>query len=101
MKRCCLILFATLLLTLLLGCRNTTRVEAQLDCLDSLVNEQPDSVLALLDSLLPDVVGDDALEARWNLLCAAAEDKSDRPILGDIRIGKRPFDPARDIIHEP
>ena len=86
MKRCCLILVTTLLLTLLLGCRNSSRVEAQLDCLDSLVNEQPDSVLALLDSLLPDVVGDEALEARWNLLCAAAEDKSDRPLLFDLRI---------------
>ena len=95
MKRCSLTLFTTLLLTLLLGCRNTTHVEAQLDRLDSLVNEQPDSVLALLDSLLPDVVGDDALTAHWNLLCAAAEDKSDRPLLFDLRI--RPaYDYYRD-----
>lgn len=84
-----------LLLTLLAGCGQRTRVEAQLDTLDSILSIPPDGPEALvdydsifhqLDSLQPSVIGDDALEARWNLLFTMAEDKSDRPLLLDLRI---------------
>lgn len=84
-----------LLLTLLAGCGQRTRVEAQLDTLDSILSIPPDGPEALvdydsifhqLDSLQPSVIGDDALEARWNLLFTMTEDKSDRPLLLDLRI---------------
>jgi len=84
-----------LLLTLLAGCGQRTRVEAQLDTLDSILSIPPDGPEALvdydsifhqLDSLQPSVIGDDALEARWNLLYTMTEDKSDRPLLLDLRI---------------
>ena len=86
---------ALVFLAVLTGCADRERVSARLDALDSLQSLPPTGpeppvnyglILTQLDTLLPDVVGDDALEARWNLLCATAEDKADRPLLSDLRI---------------
>ena len=95
MMRKLLYISALVFLAVLTGCVDRERVSARLDALDSLLSLPPTGpeppvnyglILAQLDTLLPDVVGDDALEARWNLLCATAEDKADRPLLSDLRI---------------
>ncbi|MCR4613220.1 MAG: hypothetical protein K5778_04385 [Bacteroidaceae bacterium] len=96
--------FLCILLAVLTGCGERARVSARLDALDSLLSLPPsiaepsadfDSILTQLDTLMYDVVGDDALEARWNLLYAMTEDKADRPLLFDTHV--RPaYDYYRD-----
>ncbi|MDO4994591.1 MAG: hypothetical protein Q4E32_06260 [Bacteroidales bacterium] len=96
--------FLCILLAVLTGCRERARVSARLDALDTLLSlpssiaEPPadfDSILTQLDTLMYDVVGDDALEARWNLLYAMSEDKADRPLLFDTHVR-----PAYDYYHD-
>lgn len=90
-----LFLSVLLLLAVLTGCADRDRVSTRLDALDSLVSLPPtspeprvdyDSILVQLDTLMYDVIGDDALEARWNLLYAMTEDKADRPLLFDLHV---------------
>ena len=85
MMRKLLYISALVFLAVLTGCADRERVSARLDALDSLLSLPPTGpeppvnyglILTQLDTLLPDVVGDDALEAHWNLLCATAEDKA-------------------------
>lgn len=99
-----LFLSVLLLLAVLTGCRDRARMSARLDALDSLVSLPPtspeprvdyDSILVQLDTLMYDVVGDDGLEARWNLLYAMTEDKADRPLLFDLHVR-----PAYDYFRE-
>ena len=64
-----------ILLTLLAGCGQRARVEAQLDTLDSLVAEHPDSVLHVLHSIPADSLSSDALRSHHSLLLTIAHDK--------------------------
>ena len=99
-----LLYISALLFVVLTGCVDKEHVSARLDALDSLLSLPPTGpeppvnyglILTQLDTLMYDVVGDDALEARWNLLCATAEDKAERPLVSDLRI--RPaYDYYRD-----
>lgn len=100
--------FLCILLAVLTGCVNHDRVSARLDALDSLLNIVPaspgpdadyDSILVGLDTLMYDVIGDEGLEARWNLLYAMTEDKADRPLLFDTHV--RPaYDYYMDATHD-
>jgi len=66
-----------LLLTLLAGCGQRTRVEAQLDTLDLLVAEHPDSVMAVLEALKDTMDGQpEHLRMRFGLLYVKAFDKT-------------------------
>lgn len=108
MKHLVFAIFPLLLVSLLFGSCGRSSVETQLDGLDSILNQPPmgpeprcnyDSILLVLDSLLPEVIGDDALESHRNLLCAMTVDKAERPVLSDINI--RPaFDYYREKTHD-
>ena len=73
MKRLAAILPLLLLLAALFGCGSRTRVSARLDALDTLVVDYPDSVLAVLQSIRPQMENEsESLRMQYKLLCIKA-----------------------------
>ncbi|MBQ3780512.1 MAG: hypothetical protein II801_01855, partial [Bacteroidaceae bacterium] len=73
MKRLAAILPLLLLLSALFGCGSRTRVSARLDALDTLVVDYPDSVLAALQSIRPQMENEsESLRMQYKLLCIKA-----------------------------
>lgn len=79
-------IFLLLALLLLMGCNDPKHVTDTLNRAEALMNEQPDSAWAVLNTIFPDEMGQNRTRAHYALLYTQAQDKTYRDETNDSLI---------------